>query len=158
VSAAWLFEPRCTGVVTYRVSVSAPGRTVTMLAPIRRILAKLFDYQAGTTVYAGILQGSKGSQGGTSATESPHGDTRTGLTEPCGALPRKCLFIYDVVTKDLRGTELDFDWAELGTQGTGLGYGHARGLRCSQPPVGGLTKCKGNVCPVGHPARRGLPK
>jgi hypothetical protein len=25
---------------------------------------------------------------------SPHGATRTGLTEPCGALPRKCLFIY----------------------------------------------------------------
>jgi hypothetical protein len=40
-----------------------------MLAPIRRILAKTLDFLAGTTVYAGILQGAKGSQGGASATE-----------------------------------------------------------------------------------------
>jgi hypothetical protein len=28
------------------------------------------------------------------ATEFPRGDTRTVMMEPCGALPRKCLFIY----------------------------------------------------------------
>jgi hypothetical protein len=28
------------------------------------------------------------------ATESPRGDTRTVMMEPCGALPRKCSFIY----------------------------------------------------------------
>jgi hypothetical protein len=60
---------RGTGVVRNSISVSAPDRTVTMLTPIRRILAKSLHYQAGTTIYVGRLQGSKGSQGGASATE-----------------------------------------------------------------------------------------
>jgi hypothetical protein len=58
-----------TGVVRYSFSVSAPDWTVTMLAPIRTILAKYLDFLAGTTVYAGMPQGAKGSQGGASATE-----------------------------------------------------------------------------------------
>jgi hypothetical protein len=33
------------------------------------------------------------------ATWSPHGDTRTVMTEPCMALPRKCLFI-DLLATD----------------------------------------------------------
>jgi hypothetical protein len=42
--------------------------TVTILTPDQEGLYTL-EFLAGTTVYAGILQGAKGSQGGASATE-----------------------------------------------------------------------------------------
>jgi hypothetical protein len=47
----------------------------------------------------------------TGSWRAPRG-TRTGLTEPCGALPRKCLFIYLwVVEMVVRGPAWSFaDW------------------------------------------------
>jgi hypothetical protein len=40
------------------------------------------------------LQGSKGIAGLSPEVLGPRGRYLTGLVEPCGALPRKCLFIY----------------------------------------------------------------
>jgi hypothetical protein len=42
------------------------------------------------------LRGNKGTAGLSPEVVGPRGRYLTGLVEPCGALPRKCLFIYFV--------------------------------------------------------------
>jgi hypothetical protein len=69
-------------------------RTVTMLTPDWEGLYTIRLHLAGMMTTGLRLQGVNGIAGRRLATGSPHGDTRTGLMEPCGALPRKCLFIY----------------------------------------------------------------
>jgi hypothetical protein len=40
------------------------------------------------------VQGANGTAGRRLTPRAPHGGNLTALTEPCGALPRKCLFVY----------------------------------------------------------------